>query len=198
MSKAEAQQEAVKIALAKLAKVDLNERCKILGFKSDNNGNKQIRAFGIDFLLKNDNEIVLAGSGEPAKLGDQIIILHYLLTESPVKETEDLISFREIPSGQFYWEPFRGRTMIPLKKRIGDNVDLLKQNLDRFDWEPIDSGDFGAKVHAIGELYVTLVYYAGDEEFSADVNVLFDACIKRVFVAEDVVVIASRICIGLL
>ncbi len=38
----------------------------------------------------------------------------------------------------------------------------------------------------------------GDEEFGPAAEVLFDACIKRVFTTEEVSHLASRICIGLL
>ncbi len=58
--------------------------------------------------------------------------------------------------------------------------------------------DFGGRIHGIGELYLTLIYYSGDDEFPAEINILFDSCIKRVFETEDIVVTASRICIGLL
>jgi hypothetical protein len=43
-----------------------------------------------------------------------------------------------------------------------------------------------------------LVYRAGDDEFPASADLLFDACIRRVFCAEDAAVLGSRVCLGLL
>ncbi|MHB9138667.1 MAG: DUF3786 domain-containing protein, partial [Victivallaceae bacterium] len=43
-----------------------------------------------------------------------------------------------------------------------------------------------------------LIYRAGDDEFPPEAEVLFDAAVKRVYVAEDAAVMAGRICIGLL
>jgi hypothetical protein len=58
-------------------------------------------------------------------------------------------------------------------------------------------GDFGARIHAIGKVYVTLVYHLGDEEFPASADLLFDASIKRVYPTEDAAVLASRISMSL-
>jgi hypothetical protein len=139
-----------------------------------------------------------ADSPKPIKLGDQVLVLHYLLCETPVVPADKLISFRGYPEGQFYWQPFQARTVNPLLGRIGNNLDLLQEHLDRFDWDPADMGDFGARIHAIGPLSLTLAYHLGDDEFPPSADVLFDACITQVFVAEDVAVLASRICLGLL
>ncbi len=83
-------------------------------------------------------------------------------------------------------------------ERIGNDLELLKKNLDRFDWEPVSLDDLGARIHAIGKVYVTLIYHLGDEEFPSSADLLFDASIKRVYPTEDAAVLASRICLSLL
>lgn len=199
MSKHTAQEEAIRLAIEKLKDVDLTSRCSLLGLPLPENGVAHLRAFGMDLILQPpDFQLIKAATGEPAKLSDSILVLHYLLCESPIALTDELISFKGFPEGQFYWQPFLSRTVKPLMSRIGNNPDLLRQNLQRFDWEEVAMGDFGARIHAIGRLYVTLAYYRGDDEFPPTADVLFDACIKQVFVAEDVAVLASRICLGLL
>lgn len=198
MSKQEAQLEAIRRAKEKLAAVDLNSRCSILGFPLPQEGVLRFRAFGQDLTLRQDFELIETTSQKPAKLGDQILILHYLLCDVPVKETGELMTFRDMPGGQFYWEPFLSRSINPLLKRIGNNLDTLKKNLGRFDWQPYDAGDFAAKVHALGGLYGYLVYHLGDDEFPPAAEMLFDASVKRVYNSEDVAFMGSRICIGLL
>jgi hypothetical protein len=59
-------------------------------------------------------------------------------------------------------------------------------------------GDLPARIHALGNLHLTLVYHLGDDELPPAADVLFDGCIRRVFGAEDAAVMASRICLGLL
>jgi len=199
MSKQDAQQQAVQLTRAKLANVDFKTRCDMLGLGTVRDNRLQLRVFGNDMLLDgSDLKLQTVSSGAPAKLGDQILLLHYLLSEVSAEPTGDLITFRELPGGQFYWQPFLSRSVKPLVKRIGNDLDLLRKNLDRFDWQTAPLGDLGARVHALGKLEVTLVYRQGDEEFSPTAEVLFDSSVKRIYGAEDVAFMAGRICLGLL
>ncbi len=199
MSKQSAQHDALVIAIDKLRSINIAERCPQLGLPLPEHDILNLRALGHNMALDVSNfSLVDIDSAKPIKTGDQVLVLHYLLCDVPVVPTETLISFRGYPEGQFYWQPFQARTVNPLLGRIGNNVELLQEHLNRFDWEPADMGDFGARIHIIGPLWLTLSYHLGDDEFPPSADVLFDACITRIFVAEDVAVLASRICLGLL
>lgn len=190
-----AHEEAIRIAVEKLHEVDMDSRCRSLGLPEPQGGSVHLRAFGVDMVLSMpDFQLFEAATGEPVKSGDRILLLHYLLCDLPVEETGELISFRELAGGEFYWEPFCSRTVRPLVKKIGNGVERLRSNLDRFDWSPVKPGDLGAHIHAIGRLYCTLVYRLGDEEFPASADFLFDSSFKRVYNAEDAAVLAGRIC----
>ncbi len=198
MSKIEAQNEAVERAVEKLCDVDLSERCALLKLPAPENGKISLRAFGTDFELTTDTfELFVKESGQPAKEGDRILILHLLLCEMPLKESEELVSFRDFPGGAFYLEPFLSRSVRPLVKRYGNRIDELKAALDRFDFQPLELGDFSARIHAVGCLYITLIYRLGDDEFPAEAELLFNAPCKRALCAEDAAVLAGRICFGL-
>lgn len=191
--------EAIRVAVEKLQNADLDVRCTNLGLSKPQNDMLKLRAFGTDMILHlPDFQLFLADSGKPAKISDHILVLHYLLCDLPIHQTDELISFREMDSGMFYWEAFLSRSVRPLVKRIGNELELLKTNLGRVDWEPVSLGDLGARIHAIGKIYVTLIYRLGDEELPPSADLLFDAGIKRVYPTEDAAVIASRICLGLL
>ncbi len=190
---------AVRDAVEKLGKVDLAERCTSLGLSKPQDGILKLRAFGMDMVLRlSDFQLFPADSDKPAKISDRILVLHYLLCDLPVQQTGELISFRQMDSGQFYWPAFLSRSVRPLVERIGNDLELLKKNLGRFDWEPVSLGDFAACIHAVGKVYVTLIYRIGDDEFPASADLLFDSSIKRVYPTEDAAVLASRICLGLL
>ncbi len=199
MSQKEAQQKSLQKAKEELKKIDLTTQCRLLDLPSPDNNNLQLRIFGIDMTLDLSNlKLIITENNEPAKLSDHILLLHYLLNNKPIIPTQEEITFRQLPGGQFYWQPFLSRTANPLLGRIGNNPDLLKKNLGRFDWEPVSMGDLGAKIHGLGKLHVTLIYHKGDDEFGPAIDILFNSCIKDVFTAEDTAVLASRICLGLL
>lgn len=198
MSKQDAQRKAIQQAKEKLAGVDLPSRCQRLGLPAPQQGRVDFRAFGIDFSLDSHFELTERSSATPAKLGDHILALHYLLCDFTIEPTGQWITFRDLPGGQFYWQPFLSRSIHPLMACIGNELERLKKNLDRFIWEPFDAGDCAAKIHAVGLIDVVLVYHLGDEEFGPAAEILFDAAIKRIYNTEDVAFLASRICLGLL
>jgi hypothetical protein len=199
MSKEQAYDPAVNLAIEKLRPVDLDARCPALGLPKPQDNQLQFRAFGVDATLHlDDYRLVKTGTDDLLKISDRILILHYILCDVPLRFTDRLISFRELDGGQFYWPAFRGRSVQPLEKRFGNSVEQLRENLSRFDWEPVPIGDLSARIHAIGNLYVTLIYRLGDEELPPAADLLFDAAVKRVYNAEDAAVLAGRICLGLL
>ncbi|MDQ1352563.1 MAG: hypothetical protein QG657_2869 [Acidobacteriota bacterium] len=202
MPKTTGYETAVRAAVEKLRTIDLSGRCARLGLPNPQDGLLEFRAFGTDMVLRqSDFELFQAGTHTPARESDRILILHYLLCDLPIPaagENSELISFRQFDSGMFYWEAYLSRGVRPLVERIGNDPELLKRNLARFDWQPVPLGDLGARIHAVGSVYITLIYRLGDEEFPPSADLLFDAGIKRVFPTEDVAVLAGRICLGLL
>jgi Domain of unknown function (DUF3786) len=199
MSIQDAQRAVVGHAASELMQVDVGSRCRMLGLPLPQGNLLRFRAFGLDLLLTLPSfDLVLAEGGKPAKLGDQILVLHYLQCNRPIAPTGELIRFRDLPGGRFYWQPFLSRSIEPLTRRIGNDLGLLTRHLSRYDWKPFEAGELGARIHVIGMLDATLVYHCGDEEFGPAAEILFDACVKRVLTTEEVAHLASRICLGLL
>lgn len=198
MSKLGAQTEAVRIAVSKLQQIDIPTRCALLKLPAPLDGRLNLRAFGTDFFLITDTfELFLAESGKPAKEADRILILHLLLCEQPLTPSFEMVTFRDFPGGAFYLEPFLSRTARPLVKRHGNNLVDLEKAVHRFDFEKLNIGDFSVRIHAIGCLYLTLVYRLGDEEFLPSAEFFFNLPTKRALCAEDAAVLAGRICFGL-
>jgi hypothetical protein len=198
MSKQDAQFEAIRQAVEKLKTVDLAVRCALLKLPAPENGILKFRAFAIQFELNTQTfELIKKPSGDPAKESDRILILHLLLCEQPLQPSDELIPFREFPGGMFYFEPFLSRTVRPLVKRYGNNLEKLKETLSYLDYEELELGDFGARIHCFGCIYITLIYRLGDEEFPAEAELLFNRPAKHALSAEDAVVMAARICFRL-
>jgi hypothetical protein len=199
MSKTEAYALASEHAVAALSGVDLPARLSQLGLPMAHNGRVELRFFGIDACLRlPDLRLYEAATMAPLRPADRILLLHYLLHPAPVAFADRVLAFRDFPGGAFYLAPFRLRTTVVLLDRFGNDLDLLRSRLARFDTVSVPLGDLGARVHAFGPLHVTLVYSRGDEELGPSAELLFDAAVRTVFAAEDAAVLASRICLGLL
>lgn len=199
-NKQQAMEDAVALAVAQLRTVDMAARCAGLGLPApQRDGTVVLRLFGQDVRIAPGSfEATNAATGKPIKPADRVLALHYLLCERRIEPTGELISFRDLSGGQFYWSSFQERTSVPLVRRFGNDLDALRANLARFAWTPADLGDLGATVQAVGRVAVTLVYRRGDEEFGPSAEVLFDSSIRAAFNTEDVAALAGRVCIGLL
>ncbi len=194
-----AYETAAENAINLLQSIDIQERCRQLELPLLSDGRISIHILGNDLLIsQTDYSVLDKQNGKPAHPIDRILALHYLLCDIVVKENGELVSFSDLPGGQFYLEPFRSRTVVPLEKNICNNIELLKERLARYEWEQVYYGDFGARILAIGKIYITLVYRTGDEEFPPSAEILFDSIIARVFNTDDVSALASRMCLGLL
>ncbi|MEI8196370.1 MAG: DUF3786 domain-containing protein [Phycisphaerae bacterium] len=202
----QAQVVSIQRAAATLATIDLTARCAALGLPLSSGADAPVillRAFGQDLRITPPDFAASRADGKPVRLTDHLLAVHYLLCALPLTPTGQMITFRDLPGGQFYFGPFCSRTTKPLIERIGNNLDLLRNNLNRFDhaFDPEAGGTPAlrpVRIHAVGRIEITLQYHVGDEEGPPTADILFDACIKRVYGAEDVAALASRICIGLL
>ncbi len=199
MSKSEARNEAIRLAVERLGMRDIGSSCERLGIECLAGGSFKIRAFGSDCVVIPPNfDVRNIATGKPVRPDIAILVLHYLLCEGKIEETGELIGFRNLPGGQFYLEPFTSRTVRPLAARIGNDIGLLRKKLGRFDWTEEKMADFSASIRAVGKVNLRLLYYIGDDEMPASAEILFDSSIGKVFCTEDVAVLSSLICIGLI
>jgi hypothetical protein len=187
--------DAAGIAVEKLSSVDVAGRCRILELPPpDSDGTVTIGAFGHRLSLTPPEFNAVTESGDKADAVERILALHYLLCEIHVVPSGEIISFAELPGGQFYLGPYSKRTVSQLVRYFGNDVGLLRERAGRLDYEPVDIGDFGALINVIGKLKFLLVYRAGDDEFPPSADILFDSSIKKVFCNEDAAAAAGRLC----
>jgi len=204
----EARDEAIRRARERLAPLaasgeeEVARRCALLGLPAPARGVIEFRLFGKDARLDAASlELSMTDGGAPTQ-ADRILFYHYFACEEALRPGGDPISFRDFPGGAFYWEPYRSRTGLPLARRYGADLARgaaeLRSALGRFDWSELALGDFGARVHGFGCLYLILAAYAPEEGMDAEFNVLFESAARRVFGAEDAAAFASAICLSLL
>jgi len=200
------QAETLAIAMARgqlASKTDWPERCARLGLAAvgDAPGALRLAFFGKTLeLLLPAFEAVIVETGKPPKTADLLLALHYLLCDQPVVPEGRWVSFREFPGGTFYWKPFLARSVQPLIKVIGSDRDRLRDRLTRFAGR-IETGPaeaLTARMTAIGRVEVLLIYRCGDDEFPPSADLLYDACARRIYGAEDAATLAGRVCLGLL
>ena len=203
--KQQAEALAIEMAVKRLAEQgDLAARCERLGLKNpaDRDGKVHVAMFGKTLEMTPPGfDGVVKETGKPPKNADRLLALHYLLCDVPVVQEDRWITFRDFPGGAFYWQPFLSRSIQPLVGRIGNDLNLLRERVQQRFAARIESGPadaLSARIQAVGNMDMLLVYRAGDDEFPASADLLFDAGFRRAFCAEDAVVLGSGVCLGLL
>ena len=149
------------------------------------------RAYRIGFpeLTFQDEE----DSQKEVPIQEQILILHYMLSPAPSPLTGNWISYREIPGASFYYSSFVKRAIDPLKKVFGQNIDDFMRAGDILGGESIDTGDAGYEFRLFPNIPVRLILWAGDEEFPAEANMVFDENIGSMLSSEDIAWLAGML-----
>ncbi len=183
---------AHKTALEKFAQASLEEMALNSGYPLKEN------RFQVKFLGQAFEVEYPSGKFEPVPSLDgelpifaQILILHYLTQTGKVEGQGKLISYKEIPGGSIYIGPFTNRAIRPLVQLFGDDPQRLLTVAQTLGGEAVKHGDAAVTLRVFPRIPVTLVLWAGDEEFPATGNILFDASAAQILPAEDYAVLAS-------
>ena len=135
----------------------------------------------------------IAGSDDNLPLPTQILLFHYLTNKSEVLETGKLISFKELPGGSIYIQPFMNRAVNPLVRAFGNEPEALLEAAARIGGQANEHGDVGVTIRVFPRLPVTLTLWRADDEFPASGNVLFDSSAPAILPTEDYAVLAGTL-----
>ncbi|KKM12566.1 hypothetical protein SY88_03240 [Clostridiales bacterium PH28_bin88] len=123
----------------------------------------------------------------------QILLLHYLYHARGVPLAKRWISFRELPGGDIYIGPFTQRAITPLLRVFGSRPEAFSEAALRLGGETQSLGDISFTIPALPMVPVTLVLWAGDDEFPPTANILFDATGNEYLPTEDFAVLSGMV-----
>lgn len=122
---------------------------------------------------------------------EQVLILHYLMADRFREPSGRWVSYREIPGASFYFSAFLKRAVDPLKKVFGENVPGFITASNRLYGRKVETGDAGFEFNVFPRIPMCINLWKGDEEFPAEVTVLFDESIEDMLPSEDIAWMAS-------
>ncbi|MCG8401595.1 MAG: DUF3786 domain-containing protein [Firmicutes bacterium] len=147
--------------------------------------------FTVPFLGRNYRVYHPGGLVEPVDVegnvppAHRIVLLHYLVHCGPREVEGAAMSYRELPGGSSYIGPFTDRTVKPLVAIFGDKPALLVEAAQKLGGAAIDLGDTAVTVPVLPKIPITFILWAGDDEFPASGNVLFDVSASAHLHTED-------------
>jgi hypothetical protein len=174
-------------------------RIMALNSGADYQPNPQGGSFQFSFINRSvsvswpEGRITVSEGEKELSLQEQGLIMHYLIGASGAPLTGDWITFREIPSGEFYYSAFVQRAKEPLVKAFGHRPQLLLELGTRIGGAQSNQGHASLLLQVLPGIPVCLILWAGDEEFPPEGNILFDASISQYLSAEDIAVLSGAV-----
>ncbi len=166
-----AQVEALRAALRERDPRDLAFRCGA----EFSDGFFRIKFYGETYRVTfPDLEVSVDATNKACGLNRAAMFLYYLQTAdgSPLKAK--WVAFRDLPGGMFYHQAYQGYSGDRLAKAIDNRVGVFERAAKNLDGMKLALGDAAFAFDALPRVRVAAVYHAGDEDFPATANVLFD------------------------
>lgn len=185
---------AIRIASESLAEQPFDTLKKKSGFETRENSVFKILFLDREYELEYPS-FTFKDKSDPNKqipLQEQVLILHYLMGKHK-PGTGKWIAYREIPGASFYFSAFVKRAIDPLKKTFGSNIAGLTKSAETLQGKKIDSGDAGFEFQLFPNITLQLILWAGDEEFPAEANILFQDSICEILSPEDAAWLAGML-----
>jgi hypothetical protein len=101
------------------------------------------------------------------------IILHYLITADGEPLYGEWIQYRDLSDGMFYSETIPG-ILKPLVLRYEKEGDLLLDHIKKIGGNPKAGFKHAGIVHPFKKFPILIIFEEKDEEFDADIRILFD------------------------
>lgn len=131
--------------------------------------------------------------GAPLSMPWRLVILHYLATADGTPLADRWLSFRELPDGRVYDAAFRRRACLGLARVFGARPEALVAAATALGGVRLCFGDASFMFQVLPRARVTIILHAADEEFEAEVNMLFDATMRHYLPIEDVAVLGGLV-----
>jgi hypothetical protein len=130
--------------------------------------------------------------GDPIRdPAEKILLCRYLCEGKYVPCRGKQLSYNEAPSGPLYYRNFEGRCLKRAAFAFGKDPALFRrivESVPGLRFEALDKADAGYRFEFLNGLFMSLLIWAGDEEFPPSAQMLFDDNFVFAFAAEDLAV----------
>lgn len=140
-----------------------------------------------------DGTLLRATGQQEADVATRILVLHYLLTADGSPLAAEWIAFRSLPGGLGYDAAFQGRANLRLARAFGTKKQSFESAAQALGGERLSFGDASFSFRVFPRVWLAVVLYLADDEFSASANILFDAAASHYLPTEDLAVLGGML-----
>ncbi len=137
------------------------------------------------FFASHPEGQIKTAEGEDASIYLAIIILHYLTTADGRPLTGQWISYRHLPGGDIYINPFQKRAVTPFLKTFGERPEDFKKAAAALGGYRVDTSGISMAIPVLPRVPICFTIWPGDEEMPTSANILFDEAAASYLPTED-------------
>ncbi len=148
-----------------------------------------LRLLGREFAIAHPGYAIRAlDGGAVPPLPTQTFLLRYLLEGKNIKWKGQWKTFREMPWGEMYIQPYTGRVLTRAAFTFGTRVVAFRKAAERMNAVKLPHGDAGYQFELVHGYQMQILVWEGDEEFPPNAQVLYSDNFETGFAPEDRVV----------
>ena len=148
-----------------------------------------VNLLGREFAISHPEYALRAlDGGALPPLPTQTFLLRYLLESKNVAWRGEWKTFREMPWGEMYIQPYTGRVLTRAAYTFGFRLGGFRAAAEKMGALPVAHGDAGFEFPLIGNFKMRFLVWEGDDEFPPSAQVLYSDNFAEGFAAEDRVV----------
>ena len=121
-------------------------------------------------------------------LPGQTFLLRWLLEGKNVPAKGQFKTFREMPWGELYIQPFTGRCLTRAAFTFGTRVAKFAAAMEKLGGTKLPHGDAGYELELLPGFAMRLIVWEGDDEFPPNSQILYSDNFETAFSPEDRVV----------
>ncbi|MDR3135209.1 MAG: DUF3786 domain-containing protein [Deltaproteobacteria bacterium] len=188
----------LKTQLENLAKIDIKAQAQAMGLAVDSQGRAQANFLGRQLLI--DNTGVVSADGKPVPIDAQSVTAHYLASQGRAGLTGQYVPIGRLTGiGVTSGSPSESLTK-PLSDKFGDRYDLFCQAAPKVGGVHQGLSQAGGQAWDFGlpRLPVRVEFFEADEEFEAEIKLLFDSSANQIVSYECLELLTMCLVVDLL
>lgn len=142
--------------------------------------------------------VAYAEKEEEVPLWAKILVLHYCGRAGGAAAAGEEITFKQLEGGLGYYPAFQRRSIEPLLKAFGPDLDRFMRAGIAAGGTRSPRGDRALSFSAFPRVAVTFILWSGDDEFPPSGSVVFDASVPDYLSTEDMAVLCNMIAVNIL
>ena len=150
-----------------------------------------VTLFGVNYRIAWPEYAISADNSDAMGLKNlptQTFLLRWLLEGRTMAAGGTFKTFREMPWGELYIQPFTGRCLTRAAFTFGMKVEKFAAAMEKMGGKKLPHGDAGYELELLPGYFMQLIVWEGDEEFPPNSQILYSDNFADSFAAEDRVV----------